>query len=226
MGSRFSTNCRARSGGTTSRARSISWRICRPRARRRSPTTRDTRISARPKRRPRTSLLLPSPAEEGNNSADNRDPLHLDQHFGAREARHGDESAGREVVAKNLATQLRETVAEPRVGDEHRHCHHIGELAAGLFQGTSEPGEYLAHLAVEIGGERAPRRVFDRHLAGEPGDAAAALGRDRLRITARLRGLALQIISLHCFWHSALPSFWRGDLRPLEWDRQSRYRLS
>src|SRR5436305_4651049 len=215
MASRFSTNCRARSGATTSRARSISSRISRPKARRRSPTTPNTRISGKPKRRPRTSCYYPLPLGEGNNSADNRDSLHLDQHFRARETRHGDESAGREVVAKNLATQLRETVAEPRIGDENRHRHHVRELAAGLLQGAAEPGEYLAHLAIEIGRERAPRRVLDRHLPGEPDDAAA-FRRHRLRIATRLRGLALQITSLHCFWHSALPSFWRADLCPVE----------
>src|SRR5216684_2736740 len=60
MASKCFTNCRARSGATTSRARSTTPRGCRPRAMQPSSTTPIIRISAKPKRRRRSSFL-PSP---------------------------------------------------------------------------------------------------------------------------------------------------------------------
>src|SRR5438067_969378 len=88
--------------------------------------------------------------------SDDGDALHLDEHFGARQAGDGDQRARRIVVAEDLAAELREAVAEPRIGDEHGHRHHVREPPAGLFERAAEPGKHLAHLTVEIGGERAP----------------------------------------------------------------------
>ena len=101
------------------------------------------------------------------------DALHFDQQFRAGEAGDGDQGAGREVVAEDLAAQLGEAVAEPRVGDEHGHRDHVGQLGAGFFEGAAEPGEHLPHLAVEIAGEGAAAAVLGRDLAGQPDRAAA-----------------------------------------------------
>ena len=57
--------------------------------------------------------------------------------------------------------QLGQAVAVAPVGDEHRHRHHVGEGAAGFFERFAEQAENLAHLAVEIAGQRFPGRVGD-----------------------------------------------------------------
>src|SRR5205807_10009597 len=137
--------------------------------------------------------------------SDHGDALHLHQHFRARQAGDGEQRARRIIVAEDLAAQLRETVAEPRIGDEDGHRHDVGEPATGFFEGMAEPGEHLAYLAVEIGGERAAGAVVGRDLTGQP-DGAAAFGDDRLRIAARLGSVVLKIVALHGVWHRTLPS--------------------
>ena len=137
-------------------------------------------------------------------SANHRDALHLDEQVRAREARDGDQGARREIVTEDLAAQLREAVAQPRIGDEDGHRHHIGEPAAGLFERTAEPREDLAHLAVEIGGERTAAAVLAGDLPGQPHDAPA-FGDDRLRIAARLRPRVFQIAAFAYFRHRVLP---------------------
>src|ERR1700730_5237390 len=132
-----------------------------------------------------------------------RDTLHLDQHFRARQAGDGYQGARWEIVGEDLPAELGEPVAEPRIGDEHGHRHQIGKARAGFFEGPPEPGEDLADLAVEISGERAARGILDRHLSGQP-DRTSAFGNARLRIGAGLRRLALDVASLQRFRHLSL----------------------
>src|SRR5262249_28146924 len=107
-----------------------------------------------------------------------------------------DQRAGREIVAEDFATQLGEAVAEPRVGDEHGHRHHVGEAGTGFSERAAEPGEYFVHLPVEIAGQRAAGAILDGHLTREPNDTAT-LGDDGLRIAAGLCRLALDVTAPH-----------------------------
>src|SRR5205814_3181681 len=136
---------------------------------------------------------------------DDRDALYLDEHFRARQAGDGDQRARGIIVAEDLAAQLRETVAEPRIGDEDGHRHDVGQAPARLLERAPEPGKHFAHLAVEIGGERATAAVLSGNLPSQPHDAAA-FGDNRLRIAARLRPRVLQIAPFHRIRHRVLPS--------------------
>src|SRR5436190_13158506 len=144
----------------------------------------------------------PTVTHSAGSSCD-RYTFHLDQHFRAHQAGDGYQGARWEIVGEDLPAELGEPVAEPRIGNEHGHRHQIGKARAGLFESPPEPGEDLADLAVEIGGERAARGILDRHLSGEP-DRTAAFGNYRLRISAGLRRLALDVASLPRFRHLSL----------------------
>jgi len=39
------------------------------------------------------------------------------------------------IVAEYLPADLGEAIAVAHVGDEHRHLHHVAELATGFFEG-------------------------------------------------------------------------------------------
>ena len=114
------------------------------------PSPSASRMRARAMHRERTPTVTHSAG-----SPCDRDTLHLDQHFRARQAGDGYQGARWEIVGEDLSAELGEPVAEPRIGDEHGHRHQIGKARAGLFERPPEPGEDLADLAVEIGGERA-----------------------------------------------------------------------
>src|ERR1700737_4195241 len=174
------------------RGRSIMWKAVL------EPSPSASRMRARAMHRERTPTVTHSAG-----SPCDRDTLHLDQHFRARQAGDGYQGARWEIVGEDLPAELGEPVAEPRIGDEHGHRHQIGKARAGFFEGPPEPGEDLADLAVEISGERAARGILDHPLSGEP-DRTAAFGNDRLRIGAGLRRLALDVASLQRFRHLSL----------------------
>src|SRR5262249_16500667 len=124
-------------------------------------------------------------------AADDGVALDFDLGFGNGQGGDGDEGAAGEIVAEYFAPELREAIAVAHVGDEHRHLHHVAELAAGLFERCIDELEDLPHLSVEIAGKRLAGIVDDRELSGQPHDLAA-LGDHRLRVAARLRTLALE----------------------------------
>jgi hypothetical protein len=97
-------------------------------------------------------------------SADYGDPLNLYQQFGARQAGDGEQCARRKIVAEDLLAQLSKAIAISRVGDKYRHCHHIGQSAAGLIEGPAEPRKYLVDLGVKIAGERSAGGICSANL--------------------------------------------------------------
>src|SRR5215831_10616232 len=84
------------------------------------------------------------------NSWQNGDALNLDEHFWTGKSSDRDQRARREVVAKDLLSQLSKSVAVTRIGYKHGHRHHVAQLASGLLQGLPQARKYLANLAVEI----------------------------------------------------------------------------
>ena len=112
-------------------------------------------------------------------SAKYRDPLNLDQHFRTRETSNGNQRTRRKIIAEDLLSQLSKAVTIAGVGDEHSHRDHISQGAAGLLEGLTEPGKYLAELPVKIAGKRFAGRICRADLPGQP-NGPAAFGDDRL----------------------------------------------
>src|SRR5262245_21219597 len=82
--------------------------------------------------------------------------LNLDQKAGLGQPGDGDQRTRREAFLEGFLAELDETVAEPRVGDEHGHRHHVREAAAaGGLDVLVELRENSTHLLIEIGGRRA-----------------------------------------------------------------------
>src|SRR6266481_24380 len=106
-------------------------------------------------------------------SAKYRDPLHLDQHFRTCETSDGNQRTRRKIIAEDLLSQLSKAVTIAGVGDEHSHRDHISQGAAGLLEGLTEPGKYLADLPVKIAGKRFAGRIYRADLPGQPDDPAA-----------------------------------------------------
>ena len=92
-------------------------------------------------------------------SAKNRDPLNLHQHFRTCETSDGNQRTRRKIIAEDLLSQLSKAVTIAGVGDEHSHRDHISQGAAGLLEGLTEPGKYLADLPVKIAGKRFAGRI-------------------------------------------------------------------
>jgi hypothetical protein len=92
-------------------------------------------------------------------SAKYRDPLNLDQHFRTCETSDGNQRTRRKIIAEDLLSQLSKAVTIAGVGDEHSHRDHISQGAAGLLEGLTEPGKYLADLPVKIVGKRFAGRI-------------------------------------------------------------------
>src|SRR5262245_40377445 len=130
-----------------------------------------------------------------------RDALHLDHHFGLREALHGDGGAGGEILAEQLGAQLGHARGVAGVDEEHRHGHHVGELGARLRQGLLDVAEGLLELGVEIAGERFPAIIDLAGVAGDVDRPRCALGDD----AGRERTLDLPGAANERFFH--------GDLR-------------
>jgi hypothetical protein len=87
-----------------------------------------------------------------------------------------------------------------RVDQEHRHRHHVGELGAGLGERLLDVAEGLLELGVEIAGQRFARVVHLPGMAGDPDDAAGALGDD----AGRERALDLPGAPNERFLHGCL----------------------
>src|SRR5206468_10397593 len=66
--------------------------------------------------------------------AGHRNALHFHHKTGNRYAGDGDQSAGGKALFEDLLAELYEAVAEPTVGDEHRHRHHLPKPAAAGLQ--------------------------------------------------------------------------------------------
>src|SRR5262249_5844540 len=104
-------------------------------------------------------------------AADHRHALDLDQPARPAQAADRDQRAAREAFLEDLLADLGEAVAEPRVGDEHRHGDEVLEPgAAHRLDGLVQRIEDLAHLVVEARRRRAG-------LPAQPHDLAA-LGDD------------------------------------------------
>src|SRR5262249_13006087 len=101
------------------------------------------------------------------------------------------EGAAGEIVAEYFPPDLGEAVAVAHVGDEHRHLHHVAELAAGLLERGVNEVEDLPHLSLEIAAERIAGIRDDRQRPAQPHNLSA-LGDHRLRVAARLRTFALE----------------------------------
>src|SRR5262249_32349906 len=137
----------------------------------------------------------------GRSSTDHRHALDLDQHARAREVRYRDEGAcGIIAVRKEALAQLHESVAVPRVVDEHRHGHEIGEATAAALERLVDQTEDRAHLRLELSGNVVAGVIARRCLPGEPDDPAA-LGDDGRRVGTR--GLELGLIQI--FRHDGSP---------------------
>src|SRR6266446_7845930 len=106
-------------------------------------------------------------------SAKYRDPLNLDQYFRTCETSDGNQRTRRKIIAEDLLSQLSKAVTMAGVGDEHSHRDHISQGAAGLLEGLTEPGKYLADLPVKIAGKRFAGRICSADLPGQPDDPAA-----------------------------------------------------
>src|SRR5437868_9168224 len=150
-----------------------------------------TSISAR---RDRLRKSLPN----GRQLRHDGDALDFDDDAGPGEARDGDEGAGGiAALLEELLADLDEAIAHARIGDEHRHRHHVGERGAGALEGAAEQREHGARLLLELPGDVAAVQVDERRLAGEPDDAPA-LADDGGGIGAALLRLARrQVLELH-----------------------------
>jgi hypothetical protein len=102
------------------------------------------------------------------------------------------------IVAENFLPQLGEPVAVARVGDKHRHRHHISEAAAGLLESLVQASKYLADLPVEIAGKRVSRCVRRSNVPSEPDDPPA-FGDHRLRVGPRLRRWPFYVVPVRPF---------------------------
>jgi len=122
--------------------------------------------------------------------ADHRDGLDFEQRIRVGQMRYGDGRAGGKILAEDFSAQFREAAMVARIGDEHRHGHHVGELSAGFRQGGGERREHGANLRVEIAGERLAGGIDRPGMPGEP-DGSAALRHHGLRIARAFRGVAL-----------------------------------
>src|SRR5262245_54076590 len=129
-----------------------------------------------------------------------RDALHLDPHFGLREALHGDGGAGGEILAEQLGAQFRHAGGVAGVDEEHRHGHHVGELGARLRQGLLDVAEGLLELGIEIASERFPGVIDLAGVAGDVDRPCCPLGDD----ARRERALDLPGAANERFLHGSL----------------------
>src|SRR5207249_3978541 len=79
--------------------------------------------------------------------------LYFDFDAGACEVGNRDEGAsGIVAVVEIVLAHFYKAVSIPRLLDEHRHAHYVGETAARPLEDRIDLGEHLAYLGLEITG--------------------------------------------------------------------------
>jgi hypothetical protein len=153
----------------------------------------------------------------GECASNNRDALNFDHHLRARKAGDGDRRACRKIFAENFRAQFGHARGVARVDEKDRHGDQIGELGTGLGQRLLDVAEALAHLRVEIAGERLSRIVHRAGVAGDPDDLARPLGDDGRRVgTLGLPGAAHErflhrVLPRHARLYAGIHVFATGD---------------
>src|SRR6478672_1094093 len=84
---------------------------------------------------------------------DHTNSLYFDFDAGACEVGNRDEGApGIVPVVEIVIAHFYKAVSIPRLLDEHRHAHYVGETAARTLEDRIDVAEHLAYLRVEITG--------------------------------------------------------------------------